>query len=302
VGDRERCLRALQTIGYYRLSAYWYPFRLRDEDHQEGIDTPSDRVMPGLYLDEIVAIYEFDRKLKTIIWDAIERVEIAVRVAVAYLMGQYDRFSFLHTAFLAPECVHQSQLDPTISNFEAFRRRLETQIRDSGEDFARHFRAKYNSAAPVWVAIELWDFGTLSRFYQLMLPTDRERVSQEFCLPGSRILGGWLEAINIVRNICAHHGRLNRRHLANSLRLPNAHGDPTFRHVRALPDRDKHRLYPILCALAFLLRTIDPSGEWRGEVIRHFDAVPKLNGLSLADYGIPETWGIESLWQTSPNQ
>jgi len=299
IRDEEVCLKALRTLGYYRISAYWYPFRIRGHDHQEGLDVPDDTIFPGYYLDDIIEIYRFDRNVKALLWEAIDEVEIALRVSIAYLMGKYDRFAFLHTAFLSPDCMKPSKFDPSRTNYQEFRERLDRQILGSGEDFAKHFRTKYNAAAPVWVAIELWDFGTLARFYQLMLPEDRHTIAQEYGLPGSRILGGWIQALNLIRNICAHHGRLNRRHLPDSPRFPRTHGDERYSHISRLSDRDKHRLYPVLCVLITLMKQIDPQTGWGNRVVETFRSMPDIHGLTLTDYGVPDRWSEEEIWQGS---
>jgi abortive infection bacteriophage resistance protein len=194
-----------------------------------------------------------------------------------------------------------SRHNPNKSNYDDFRAKLDEQIMGSGEDFAKHFRTKYNAAAPVWVAIELWDFGTLSRFFQLMITEDREQIAGEFGLPGGRMLGGWIQSINVVRNICAHHGRLNRRHLPEAMRFPKSHGDQTFRHLLSLPDRDKHRLYPVLCGLITLLRRVDPETTWHEDVVSNFSQVSSISGLRLADYGVPDQWEQEVIWRSSQN-
>jgi len=50
VADRERAIEKLRRVNYYRLSGYWYPFRMR----KPGGDGRSDRFLPGSTFDDVV--------------------------------------------------------------------------------------------------------------------------------------------------------------------------------------------------------------------------------------------------------
>ncbi len=65
--SKEAVIAKLQAVSYYRLSAYWYPFRLTD-----------DILRPGTTLEMVWRRYTFDRQLRLLLMDAIERAEIAV--------------------------------------------------------------------------------------------------------------------------------------------------------------------------------------------------------------------------------
>jgi len=49
----------------------------------------------------------------------------------------------------------------------------EQSVTRSKEDFVRHYKDKYGFPLPIWVTIELWDFGLLSNFYQGMAVNDK---------------------------------------------------------------------------------------------------------------------------------
>lgn len=65
----------LQHLNYYRLSAYWLPFE---------IDHASHTFRPGTRFAEVLNIYIFDRELRLLLLDAIERIEVSVRGQWAY--------------------------------------------------------------------------------------------------------------------------------------------------------------------------------------------------------------------------
>lgn len=67
--------RWLETVGYYRLSAYWLP------SEQPAIDdqTRSKLFKPKTSFEEITEIYRFDRRLRLLVMEAIECIEVSVR-------------------------------------------------------------------------------------------------------------------------------------------------------------------------------------------------------------------------------
>lgn len=296
IGDREEAITHLRTIGYYRLSGYWYPFRTRTPEHREGFDTPSSDVNPGCTMQSIAYACNLDRQFRNQLWRAIERVEVAIRVAIAYQIGMKGGLAYLDSSNLAPGCLRATDHDPEITHFDEFCTRLRKAIEGSREDFAQHFREKYDGDMPIWAAIELWDFGTLARFYQIMSGADRLVVAQAFGLMKPATLGSWLQSLNILRNYCAHHSRLNRRKFVNSPAIPASRALPEFAHLRSLNPRDQKRLYPLLCVLSYLMGFAAPDSSWREDMadfIRNID--PEMN-VTLGDYGIPDDWDQQELW------
>jgi abortive infection bacteriophage resistance protein len=291
--DRQRAVVALKGMGYYRLSGYWYPFRIREDGHEEGVDIPRSEVHPGTVFDDIVEICNFDRKLRVAIWEAIERVENGLRVALAYQIGQYGPFAYLEKTTLSPEANRPSPRRPKSTLFEEFCSKMNATLQTSREDFIQHYLTKYEGQLPIWVAIEIWDFGTRSRFYRLLQPKDKVAISNSFGIKNSKLISSWLLALNILRNYCAHHGRLNRRTFTIIPKFPEKQ---VFRHVRELSDQDKHRLYPQLAVLAFLIREIAPESSWRATLAELFREPRKPAIVNLKEYGIPEDWLDQALW------
>jgi abortive infection bacteriophage resistance protein len=81
VADRERALRYLSFIGYYRLSGYM----LRFQAGGNGQDRHS--FIGKVTFDEILDDYVFDRHLRLLTMDALERIEVAVKAATFNQLG-----------------------------------------------------------------------------------------------------------------------------------------------------------------------------------------------------------------------
>jgi abortive infection bacteriophage resistance protein len=107
VTHREKALDYLERLGYYRLSGYWFDFRQRSEiccpvpkqKNKKGKPKTDrlalDNFKDGACFKDVIALYVFDKKLRLLVMDAIERIEIALRVDIAHLLGQYSSISYL---------------------------------------------------------------------------------------------------------------------------------------------------------------------------------------------------------------
>lgn len=66
----------LQQISYYRLSAYFLPY-------QKTKDVFDDNTT----FEKIIHTYAFDRELRLLIFDCIERIEVAIRTQFIYQLA-----------------------------------------------------------------------------------------------------------------------------------------------------------------------------------------------------------------------
>lgn len=292
--DKDRCLLALRQYGYYRLSAYWYPFRIRSEDHVEGVDVPSSTVFPGYYFDDIIEAYELDKALRHIVFGALDQIEIAIRVAIAYQMGQYDRFALENIALFSDSCTSPSQWDPEKSSFDALQESLAKRQADANEDFVEHFESRYGGRLPVWSSIETWDFGTLNSCYQILRSEDKVAISNSLGVAGSKTLGGWIDILRYLRNKCAHHSRLNRRYFANFPKMPKY---VVSSQLKELDQVERHRLYPVLVLMQYLLSNIGDRKSLADGLHSFSNLVGTANAVTLIDYGFPDGWENLPLWR-----
>src|SRR5690625_4088976 len=103
VDNESAALDYLARIGYYRLSGYWYPLREIDKHASLQLKRPvrSDHFVSGSHFEDVVKLYVFDKKLRLMALDALERIEMALRVDVAHLLGERDP-----QAHQNPDCLH----------------------------------------------------------------------------------------------------------------------------------------------------------------------------------------------------
>jgi abortive infection bacteriophage resistance protein len=214
----------LEKIGYYRLSGYWYPYRQ---------SRTSNNFQNGTKFSEVVDLYVFDKKLRLLMMDVIERVEIALRVQITLQLGKYGPHAHRDANVLHPNFSVRPQPNGETKH-QKWLRLHDDAFDRSREEFAKHFKTKYaGENPPIWIAAELWDFGAMSFLYSGMKKPDQIAVANNFTLPSFDVMASWLHTINVARNICAHHSRLWNKPNAVRPAWPKAADCPDLGHIES---------------------------------------------------------------------
>ena len=299
VTDLERAANCLQRIGYYRLSGYWFPFRHQEiRTNLKGEEEPhvSEMFRLGTSFDDVMRLYVFDKKLRLLFIDAIERIEVGLRVDIALILG--TRGAFAHRS---PENFNayfgRADSETFIIPHEEFLRKIDEAFDRSKEDFATSFRLKYTTSMPIWMCIELWDFGTLSNVISGMRSDDLKHLADRYGLPRNKLLISWAQSINFVRNVCAHHGRLWNRPPVQQPG-PTRPGEIDILDHLAADQYAQRRLYAVAASLQYLLRTIHPDSSWGLRLMAHLDGFPEIQGLSIRQMGFADNWMNFGLWRS----
>lgn len=290
IGDRAHAERCLARIGYYRLSAYWYPFR--QFANEVGTMRRRDDFRAGASFDDVIRFYLFDKDLRLRLTDALERIEIAVRAQLVDALGRIDPLSYRD-----PRTYTASFTDTTDGGeplINPFIRGLDESFKKSQEEFAKHFRTKNEGPPPIWIAAGTWDWGNLSYMIGYLSEKNRDAVCRAI---DSRItrksLASWMKCLNEVRNACAHHSRLWNKALINSPRLKPSEIDEFTAlcdERGSIPDVRKKRLYGALVAASFLLRSFYPNTEWPARLGRFIAEADLPDEVGTSSAGFPVGW------------
>ena len=189
IDNEQDAIFYLQHLNYYRLTAYWLPFELDHATH---------RFKPNTKFSDVLKAYVFDRELRLLLLDGIERIEVSVRSQWAYYLAT------LHSP--------HAHLDSTLFNHRYWQRDLDaltTEVNRSQETFIQHLRTNYSEIlTPVWAVCEVMSIGLLSRWYGNLEPYQtRSAIARVYQLDHT-VLGSWIHHLAIVRNFCAHHSRV----------------------------------------------------------------------------------------------
>lgn len=281
VKNPQRAIKQLTSISYYRLSAYWHPFRKRN--HKGEI---ASAFTSNASFDEAIRLYEFDRKLRLLVLDAIERVEVSIRTKITYHIGhKYGAFGYLY-----PSNFHEK------FNHALWLSRLRDEVSRVSDEFVRHYKRKYKGYPdlPIWMMTEVMSLGTLSFFYRGLKNSkkdgveDKKLVADYFNLHYKR-LENWLHVLTYARNVCAHHSRLWNRKLAIR--------PDRFKRLEWLPPitPSRDRVFYVLLILRRLLGVSESSYEWANEVSQLIKPIAEVGAYRNA-MGLPNNWLGHPIW------
>ena len=228
--------------------------------------------------------YVFDRQLRLAVMGAIERVEVAVRSALT------TELAMRHGEFAHIELKNfPTAYAPTHARFVEG---LRDEARRSKETFVEHFKANYDEFPdlPIWAAAETMTFGAMFTLFKMSEKRVQKDVAWRYRIAGSVLLS-WLQTLNYVRNMCAHHARLWNRELAIKPIIPDLKNGPRWHVPQAIAN---NRLFVVLTLLHFMLGLIAPESAWRTRLYSLFDRFPDV---PLDPMGIPAGWRDHTLWK-----
>jgi abortive infection bacteriophage resistance protein len=279
----------LSQVNYYRLSGYLYPFR----DPQ----STSDAFLPGTTLEMVWRRYTFDRHLRFLVLDAIERIEVAIRSQLVY------EHSCLHGPFGYTSPALMPRFHPTPQprrgkqgTFKTSHAGLLKKINDqrgmSQEEFIRHYDATYGrqNPLPAWMAAEIMTFGAMLDFYEGTEVAVRQSVANRFGISTS-VLDSWLNALRGVRNMCAHHGRLWNRVLGVRPRIPDKYKRPDWHYPVTISN---DRVFGILTILRHMMRVVAPQSRWPHRLQQLLNEYPDIPRVAM---GFPADWMDSPIWR-----
>lgn len=290
--DEPLARQWLTSVSYYRLSGYWYAYRVLPEDANPKQPVRLDQFVEGTSFTEVAGLYEFDRKLRTLVHDGIERIEVALRTRVGEWIVQNDALAYCNPSLFREGFDHVAWLAKVYGRIVRAR---------SSNAAILHYANEYGHY-PFWVVAEVLDFSDVSLLFD-GLPADAQHsISTDF---GFDVDAGklnskqkksyhdkdplvrWCEQLTVVRNVCAHHARLFNRHLTPA----STNAFRTIPALSSLPDWQSDKLYGALLVMAFMLRTISPGTTWPSKLTKliHTD-FEKLSLRSIAEMGFPDNW------------
>lgn len=217
INNENYAVKKLSQVGYYRLSGFWFTSRYTEtkEEHSKQISYFIDKFLPNTCFNEIYKLYLFDKKLRLLLLDIIERLEVNIRSVLAHELGRIKALSYLDESLINPKYLKNYK--------EIWLVKLKSEISKSKDDFIS-WHTKQDKEIPFWVIIEIWEFGTLSKYYSFLKGGYQTKIAKKFGTNGNTF-GKWLHEINLLRNLCAHHSRVWNKEF-NAIRLPSLNTEP----------------------------------------------------------------------------
>lgn len=288
IDDYDKTLRYLNQISYYRLSAYFPPYQKVKDTFNEGVT-----------FKHILDLYRFDRKLRLLVFDSIERIEVTIRAQIVNILCKNHNTSHWHdlkNVFVKP---YRDKEGKIVNFYKDFQNIIKKNCNvKNPEVFIKHYKSEYREPdnPPSWMCVELLTIGELSRLYKgLSFNDDRRNIAAFFGLHPT-VFESWLHTLTYVRNLCAHHARFWNRVLAIKP------------EILKKPQRDwvssdygnNERVFYLICVLKYLLCAANPNNKLQAKLntlIEDFPTVPiKFMGMPSDTNGNLLDWHSEPLW------
>ncbi len=252
IDDVPRAEDFLSSVNYYRFSGYVLPFL------EKGSRTQYQR---GVCFGDIIDIYKFDQKLRDVFFEALEAIELTFRTQFA---REFSR-AYSSLAYLDPAHYVDARL------LDASLRIARNDISNTPNRFIEHLRSTYRDI-PIWALVEIMSFGWLVKLYSNLGRNEQRVVANDYEIRGD-ILHSYLRHASVLRNICAHHGRLfdNRTY--------------GFKPLKEWRGHEPMKTNGVFCQAALLYRLMRPTAaivfdreDWKNRIVRLFDSLPERFG------------------------
>ena len=268
-------IHCLSNISYYRLRAYTYPF----QDNTQ----PNHPFIVPVTFEQIIELYVFDRKLRSMVFDAMEKIEIAIRTQIIHqwAMPHGSHWQLNETLFRDVNRFHSQIVS------------LQTEISRSNETFIEHYKNTYTEPVdpPSWMSLEVSSFGLLSQMFRnLKKSPEKIAVVKHFGLNNIDLLENWMLCFSHIRNTCAHHGRLWNRRLTAHITLPKNPSNPFIQNRNIWP----YKPYAALCCMQYILQSISPDTSFKDGLKALMKSCPLKQEKEM---GFSEDWRSESFWK-----
>lgn len=273
VSDENKARHYLSHIGYYRLSAYMYPLLCMPKEQHIFKE--------GASFDKIMMLYRFDKKLRMLLFNEIEKIEVAIRSLIVNIGCSMSKDSFWITDF--NNFANKTRFDKTVHL-------IDEELKHTKEEFISHFKETYsNQYPPAWMLMEILPFGVVTNIYANIKDNKiKKRISQSFGLQVAPF-ESWLTIVAVTRNSCGHHARIWNRVFSIRATMPNKMSRPWLKLKT-----DPLRVYFDMCIIKYFLDVVSPGNDMLDKMLSLFSDYPEIDLKAL---GFPAgDWQAEPLW------
>ena len=248
IKDRNIASQYLQFISYYRFSGYASQFEILFADGEK-------RYQQETSFDQILDCYVFDRKLRLLVIDAIERIEVAVRTVITNEMAlKYGPHWYLNSQLFLKKFNH-AELIKTIQKETLYKARDGSIEHKKREHFIQNYFNKYSQPdlPAVWMVAEVLSLGTWSLIFANLVDRENQKIICQHFDINYIVMTSWLHSLTYLRNLCAHHSRLWNRSFTLKPVVANKYRDQLGNNSRFSAQA---------AILKILLDIVSPDNHW----------------------------------------
>ena len=271
IGNEQQAEECLKHISYFRLATYLRPMEADNLHHYKE----------NSRFENAVSIYNFDARLRHLIFAAIQKIEISLRANMINVFSmKYGAMWFLNPDLAIDKHNYTDNLSV-----------LERELKRSKEDFIKEHAKKYGKEEypPVWKLLELASFGCLTKLFCNFSDIKiKKTIGRSYSVPQNENLESWMISIGALRNACAHHGRVWNRIMPITPQLPQ-----TLCNDWIVEKPIPNRLYAVLSCMLYWLNVIEPSNTFLVDLKSLLAEYPNIDTNAM---GFPSGWNNEKLW------
>ena len=191
VNNKEDALYKIKTYSYYSIiNTYKDVFKNTNNEYKKNVS-----------FDEIYALFEFDKNLRSIFLKYSFEIEIILKSLLAdALSSRYGIKDYLIKENF-DDTVDETTITESINVIEE-----EINKQNGKHEAVTHYIDEYGFVPP-FVLTKILTLGELSRLYAMLKQSDRQSISKNFKL-SDKVLKQIIVNMTMIRNICAHNDRL----------------------------------------------------------------------------------------------
>lgn len=269
ISNEEFVEHCLNHISYFRLKHYTYTFK----------DKVSGDFIPLTTFEQVFDLYCFDQRLRLILFDVIENIEVAIKTLISNKMSvSFGTHWYSDSKYFSSRCDHSD-----------FINRINEEFPQQDEGSMTAYKKVYDELPPSWMVMEFLSMGRISILFEhLIAPNEKREICEHFNLP-ENILISWLRSLTLIRNRCAHHSRLVYRSIMEP-RLPSR---KKYIFLKQVEEIDRYSLYCGFCCMQYLVRKINPNSSFSYKIDELIQNNPSIQFDKI---GFTPNWKEESIW------
>lgn len=316
IQDKDVAKDFLSKVNYYRLSGYWFQFQnkylrkipILSQDSEEEIEQKENLFVENVSFENIIDIYKFDSKLRSLCLDALEKIEIAVGTIICnHMCETKGPYWFLNKDNISLPKHPRKDL----THDELLKRFDDIICNNHSTPYIKSFHEKYsNQYPPYWILSQLITFGLLSKIYKILLPSDKKNIAMKLGC-NINLLENSLHVLSYVRNVCAHYARLwdaSKSLTPANIDLNKTERNAVYNYKFHTP-KNNTKFFPVFYLISFFLHELYPSSNWVSLVdkkIQKYTLKTKIIGkeqslISFTKLGFPDNWKELPLFSDSDN-
>ena len=253
--DQKRAEFFLRHISYYHLSIYAKAFQNKNNKFEDNIT-----------FQKILDLYNFDKKLRFLILDILERIEMSLKCVLAHEITKNRKDDYWY-------------IDENGFSKKVDIGKILKDLKKSQEVYIQHFYKNYPDSQypPAWIFFEKLTFGESACIARNLKDSDRQIIANFYEVSKGMI--NEFIALSQLRNACAHHSRIWNRRFIMRTREYSKYKD-------IFGDSPKNSLYAYLVVMQIFLMKISPRSKWLDKL----NELIKEHDIPIYRMSFPENW------------